>query len=351
MDNALGFGIPSNPVLTLAGAINVVAYDENFNWVTTQSLSNISITGNVVTNSVATGIRMENVNSGRLSGNTVLNYALQPTDYVWYLAAGETITQIETDLKQPVLVVNSTGVTNANNTTTGTWVANVANADGSYRLAPGSIASAYGTNLATATLQAGVQPLPDSLAGVTVTVTDSAGVSRPAGIYYVSPSLVSYVVPAGTAPGVATVTIGKQSSAALVSSVGPAIYAANGTGKGVAAATAVRVSANGTQVQVPVFQCGSTGCTSVPMSLGSATDSLVVALYGTGIRGRSLLSNVVAEIGGVPGTIAYAGSETVYDGLDQVNVYVPTSLAGAGEVPIVLTVDGITANVVTINIQ
>jgi uncharacterized protein (TIGR03437 family) len=40
-----------------------------------------------------------------------------------------------------------------------------------------------------------------------------------------------------------------------------------------------------------------------------------------------------------------------FDGLDQVNVYVPRSLAGAGEVPVILTVDGITANVVTINIK
>jgi len=40
-----------------------------------------------------------------------------------------------------------------------------------------------------------------------------------------------------------------------------------------------------------------------------------------------------------------------YAGLDQVNVYVPRSLAGAGEVPVVLTADGVTANVVTVNIK
>jgi hypothetical protein len=34
-----------------------------------------------------------------------------------------------------------------------------------------------------------------------------------------------------------------------------------------------------------------------------------------------------------------------------VNVYVPRSLAGAGEVPVVVTVDGLTAKVVTINIK
>ena len=87
------------------------------------------------------------------------------------------------------------------------------------------------------------------------------------------------------------------------------------------------------------------------MDLGASTDILVVELYGTGIRGNSSLSNVVAQIGGVPATVAYAGSQMQYDGLDQVNLYVPRSLAGAGEVPVVLTVDGITANVVTVNIK
>jgi hypothetical protein len=59
---------------------------------------------------------------------------------------------------------------------------------------------------------------------------------------------------------------------------------------------------------------------------------------GTGIRGQTSFSNVVAQIGGVPATIAYAGSQFQFEGLDQVNVYVPRSLAGAGEVAVVLGV-------------
>jgi len=133
--------------------------------------------------------------------------------------------------------------------------------------------------------------------------------------------------------------------------VAPCLYSANGNGAGVAAAVALLASANGTQTVVPVFQCGQSGCTAVPMSLGAATDILVVALYGTGIQGRSSLSNVVAKIGGVSAQVVYAGAQSQYPGLDQVNVYVPRSLAGAGEVPVVLTVDGVTANVVTISIK
>jgi uncharacterized protein (TIGR03437 family) len=53
----------------------------------------------------------------------------------------------------------------------------------------------------------------------------------------------------------------------------------------------------------------------------------------------------------VPAAVAYLGVQSQYPALDQMNVIVPHSLAGAGEVPIVLTVDGETANVVTISLK
>jgi uncharacterized protein (TIGR03437 family) len=350
IDNALGFGVPSYNVLSYAGAINIVAYDENFNWVKTASMPNINITNNFVTNSVGSGIRMENVNGGSVTGNTVLRYGLDATDYLWYLAPGETVAQIESDLKQAVLVVNSTGITNSNNTTSGSYVANLSNADGSYRVAAGSIASAWGQFPVAAPATPAGDTLPSTLGGITVTVQDSAGVARQASLYYASSQLINYVVPPGTASGVATVTIGSSLSGAFVGAVAPALYAANGGGTGIAAALAVRASSNGTQTPVQVFQC-SPSCTATPMSLGAPTDILVVELYGTGIAGRSSLGNVTAQIGGVDATVAYAGAQSQYPGMDQVNVYVPRALAGAGEVPVVLTVDGVTANVVTISVQ
>jgi uncharacterized protein (TIGR03437 family) len=352
VDQALGFGVPSNPLLTAGAAINVVTYDQNFAWVSTTPLSNISITGNFVTNSIRSGIRMENVAGGQITGNTLLNDGTDPSDYLWYLPkCCETSAQVQADFRLPVVVTNSSSVTNSNNTTTGQWIANLSNADGGYRLAPESIAVAYGQNLAPSFIPAGVQPLPLTLGGLSVTVKDSAGVSRPAGLYYISQGQVAYVVPKGTASGAATVTVGSQPSAAFVASVGPGLLAANGNATGVALAGAARYSADGTQVPVPVFQCGSAGCVSVPMDLGAPTDILAVVFYGTGFRGNSSLTNVVAQIGGVPATVVYAGAQSQYDGLDQLNVYVPRSLAGAGEVPIVLTVDGITGNVVTLNIK
>jgi len=40
-----------------------------------------------------------------------------------------------------------------------------------------------------------------------------------------------------------------------------------------------------------------------------------------------------------------------FEGLDQVNIGIPLTLRGAGEVNIVLTVDGQIANVVTMNVN
>jgi hypothetical protein len=253
VDNALGFGVPSYNVLSYAGAINIVAYDENFNWVKTASMPNINVTNNFVTNSVGSGIRVENVNGGSVTGNLVLNYGLDPTNYLWYLAPGETAAQIESELKQPVVVVNSTGVANSNNTTSGSYVANLSNADGSYRVAPGSIASAWGQFPVSTPATPGSATLPSILGGITVNVQDSAGVSRKASLYYASSQLINYVVPAGTAPGVATVTIGNSTSAAFAGAVAPTLYAANGAGTGVAAAIAVPLPRTGRKLRCRCF--------------------------------------------------------------------------------------------------
>jgi uncharacterized protein (TIGR03437 family) len=88
-----------------------------------------------------------------------------------------------------------------------------------------------------------------------------------------------------------------------------------------------------------------------PLDLGGSTDQLVVTLYGTGLRGLSGLPCVMARVGGAMAQVLYAGPQGQFEGLDQVNFAVPRSLAGAGEVQVVLTIDGQTANVVTIAVN
>jgi uncharacterized protein (TIGR03437 family) len=49
--------------------------------------------------------------------------------------------------------------------------------------------------------------------------------------------------------------------------------------------------------------------------------------------------------------VSYAGPQGQFAGLDQVNVQLGSSLAGMGETNLVLTVDGLVANAVRINLQ
>jgi uncharacterized protein (TIGR03437 family) len=223
-------------------------------------------------------------------------------------------------------------------------------------VAPDSLASLFGANLAPGTAQATSQPLPIQLGGVTVTVTDATGAQRNAPLIYVSPGQINFVVPDGVAAGSATFTVANGSATqtvmGVVQPVMPTLFAMNGAGSGVAAATAVSVQAGApkSQTPVPVFQCTSSGCVSVPIDLGVDTP-VYVSFYGTGIRSRSSLANVTVTINGMSVPVLYAGSQPSYAGLDQVNVSLSLSLRGSGESNVVLTVDGQTSNTVTINIQ
>jgi uncharacterized protein (TIGR03437 family) len=223
-------------------------------------------------------------------------------------------------------------------------------------VAPDSLASLFGANLAPGTAQATSQPLPIQLGGVTVTVTDATGAQRNAPLIYVSPGQINFVVPDGVAAGSATFTVANGSATqtvmGVVQPVMPTLFAMNGAGSGVAAATAVSVQAGDpkSQTPVPVFQCTSSGCVSVPIDLGVDTP-VYVSFYGTGIRSRSSLANVTVTINGMSVPVLYAGSQPSYAGLDQVNVSLSLSLRGSRESNVVLTVDGQTSNTVTINIQ
>jgi uncharacterized protein (TIGR03437 family) len=219
-------------------------------------------------------------------------------------------------------------------------------------VAPGSIASAFGRGLSTATAAATLVP-PVTLGDVQVTVTDSLGVARRASLFYVSPNQVNLQVPPATPGGTAQISIVRGDSVLsngplTVAAVAPGLFAANGNGEGVASANAVAVDASGAQQPLAVYACTPV-CQPVPLDVSTRT--VVVSLYGTGIRLHSGLSSVRAVIGGRPATVLYAGAQGQYLGLDQVNVAVPRELAGRGVVDIELSVDNVPANRVTIAVQ
>ncbi len=224
-------------------------------------------------------------------------------------------------------------------------------------LAPESIVAAFGTNLATSTVTAPGTPLPTTLAGVSVKVKDSANTEQSAPLFFVSPGQINYQVPSGLANGPAAVTVagGAGTLAAgnvTIATVAPGLFSANASGQGVAAAVVLRIKAGGAESFEPVARLDSATnrFVAVPIDLGPETDQVFLVLYGTGIKFRSALSAVVATIGGANSETLFAGAAPGFVGLDQANLRIPRTLAGRGEVDVVLSVDGKPANLVRVSI-
>jgi uncharacterized protein (TIGR03437 family) len=225
-------------------------------------------------------------------------------------------------------------------------------------LAPDSIVSAFGTNLAITSQPAPTFPPPTTLAGTTVTVRDNLGVTRLAPLFYVSPEQINYQIPNGTANGVATVMVNSPSGTTYtgtvsITSVAPGLFAANANGQGLAAAIVQRNRADGTVNYEPAARLDTTlnRYVPVPIELGAESDQVFLLLYGTGLRFRSALSNVSATVGGEVAQVLYVGIAPGFIGLDQANVRLNRSLIGRGDVAVTFIVDGKAANPVRVTIR
>lgn len=225
-------------------------------------------------------------------------------------------------------------------------------------LASESIVAAFGSDLATSVQVAATVPLPTSLAGTTVKIKDGLGIERPAPLFFVAPTQVNYQIPFGVIPGVAMVTITSGNGAVSVGTlqmtqVAPSLFTANVSGQGVATGVVLRVKADGAQSFEPLarFDVQQNRFVAVPIDLGPSGDQVFLIIYGTGWRGRSSLSAVTTNLGGTSAEVLYAGAQGDFVGLDQVNLRVPGSMRGRGEVNLVLTVDGRSANSVMLNFK
>lgn len=222
-------------------------------------------------------------------------------------------------------------------------------------VAPGSLGSIYGADLAQTTQQAASLPLPSSLGGVSITVQDAVGNSAAASLLYVSPGQINFLMPQGLAAGVATFTISNGNSAPVtaiggVGQVAPTLFSMGGTGTGLAAATAVSMDSGSPASPVSLFNCSSLPCQALPIDVSGGAP-VYLTLYGTGIRNRSSLDNVLVTINGTNLPALYAGPQPTFAGLDQINVQLTPELRGSGVSNIVIKVDQHQANAVTADIQ
>ena len=218
-------------------------------------------------------------------------------------------------------------------------------------LAPGGLAFVYGQSLPSVDAGEIIGPFPAGFGGTMVSVTDSKGVTTPAPLAFVSPTQITMEVPTTAAAGNAKVTVtgpnGTQTAQNVqIAAVAPGLFTLNGSG--LAAASAISVSAAGAQTAVPVYTLASDGSfVAAPISLSNG--AVYLTLYGTGLAAAGT-SGVKATVNGVSAPVLYAGP-SAYSGVDQVNLQLPAALAGKGNVNILLTANGIQANAAQITIQ
>jgi uncharacterized protein (TIGR03437 family) len=218
-------------------------------------------------------------------------------------------------------------------------------------IAPGGLAFAYGQSLPSVDAGEIIGPFPAAWGGTSVSVTDAKGTTAAAPLSFVSPTQITFQIPSSAAAGSATVNItgpnGTQSASNIqIAPVAPALFTLNGSG--LAAASAVSVSSTGTQTAVPVYSVASDG-SFIASPINVANGAVYLTLYGTGLQAAGT-AGVKATVNGTAAQVLFAGP-SAYTGVDQVNILLPASLGGKGNVNILVTAGGIQASAAQVTIQ
>ena len=220
--------------------------------------------------------------------------------------------------------------------------------------APGSIVAVFGKDLAPMSELATSLPLPTSLQGTRVEVTDQKGDTREAPLFFISPFQLNLQIPPETAEGRVRLMVrnsvsmpgGSAEAMVWVDRVAPALFSANGDGLGVPAGWLLRVLPDGTIRYEPIAQISAEGrMVPVPLDLGGVEESCYLVLFGTGWRQASGPSAVSARIGTYDLPVLFVGPQQSFVGLDQLNLALPRGLANQGSVRLILKADGLLANV------
>jgi uncharacterized protein (TIGR03437 family) len=223
-------------------------------------------------------------------------------------------------------------------------------------LATNSIHAMFGVGLTTQTAIATTQPLPTTLGGTQVIVTNDKGDSSEAPLFFVSPNQINFYMPRSVPAGIVNVTVkvNGQTTGATRAALGyfaPALFTADNSGRGMPAAYALRVRRDGSRTEEPIFDRNAAGAI-IPRTIRLTDDEDVyLILYGTGFNGAPLIG---AEVEATfqpnitqKGIMAAAQGFT---GLDQINVLLPLSLRGRGDVTLTIKSFRGVSNPVTIKI-
>ena len=221
-------------------------------------------------------------------------------------------------------------------------------------LAPGSIVSLFGRNLAYDQNYASRLPLDTKLGGATLLI---GGQEAP--LFFTSSGQINAQLPSDLAPNgrpQAVVRTSKGGAGAefltlpepiTIAPVKPGIFTVgqDGKGQGVIMDVANRLvnSANPAKAgDVVVVYCTGLGATNPAVRSGEAAPASPLA---------RVLTPVTVTIGGQAAAVQYAGLTPGYVGLYQVNVQIPGGVTPGSSVPLVLSQNGVPSNAVTLAVR
>jgi uncharacterized protein (TIGR03437 family) len=189
-------------------------------------------------------------------------------------------------------------------------------------LAPNTIGTIYGTNLAYVTDQAGPQlmgsTLPTSLGGVSVVVD-----GYDCNLFFVSPTQVNFLVPYQLVAGATTLVVENQGVAGPVvpiqlNSTAPGMFLYNGF--------VIATHLNGTLVSAASPAAPGEIIVIYAAGLGKTTPATVSGKLVTSAATISAAAQMQVLLAGQPcppGNILYAGLAPGFAGLYQINLTVP----------------------------
>jgi trimeric autotransporter adhesin len=220
-------------------------------------------------------------------------------------------------------------------------------------VAPGSLVSIFGTNLATAAVTANTLPLPAILGGVSVAFN---GV--PAALAFVTGAQINAQVPfelltAGVesiAAGVVVTVNGVSSNLAPVQIVAnaPGVFSVPA-----GAGNAILLSSADGSLAAPPTQSVLCGCSTRPIHPGENALLYVTGLgpvapaimdgFGDLVQIHTADTTPVVLIGGIQAQVVFAGQAPQFPGVDQINLVIPSNAPAGDSVPIQVQSGGITS--------
>jgi uncharacterized protein (TIGR03437 family) len=113
------------------------------------------------------------------------------------------------------------------------------------------------------------------------------------------------------------------------------------------------VHPGGAQAIEPVasYQTPENRYVPTAIDFGPADDQMVLSLFGTGLRLRSTTNGVEVRIAGEIQQVLFAGAQGTFAGLDQINISLSRTLMGRGDVDVLVTVDGVQTNQLSVRFK